>query len=96
MAKYILEIAGEISQDSQLVPFDMCRPSWWEEAYNKGKAEAESKIIRCKDCKYFEADHMYIIQGLPIMGNLVCMKWGDGCRTDENGFCFLAERRTDE
>lgn len=54
MAKYIVEIADEITKDSQLVPFDMCRPSWWEEAYNQGKADAESKIIHCKDCRWFD------------------------------------------
>lgn len=53
-------------------------------------------LIRCKDCKYFEYDHLYIVQGIPVIGHLVCNKWGDGCRTDENGFCFMGERRTDE
>lgn len=57
---------------------------------------AESEIIRCKDCKYFEYDHLYIVRGIPVIGHLVCNKWGDGCRTDENGFCFMAERRIDE
>ena len=50
-------------------------------------------LIRCKDCKHFEYDHPYIIQGVPVLGHLVCTKWGDGCRTDENGFCFMAERK---
>ena len=56
----------------------------------------EPEIIRCKDCKYFEYDRPYVIQGVPVLGHLVCSKWGDGCRTEENGFCFMAERRTDE
>ena len=54
---------------------------------------AESEIIRCKDCKHFEYDHPYIIQGIPILGHEVCNAWGDGCKTDENGYCFMAERK---
>jgi len=56
---------------------------------------AQPDIIRCKDCKHFEYDHPYVIQGVPILGHEVCNAWGDGCKTDENGYCFLAERRTD-
>lgn len=57
---------------------------------------AQPEIIRCKDCKHFEYDHPYIIQGIPVLGHEVCNAWGDGCKTDENGYCFMAERRTDE
>lgn len=57
---------------------------------------AQQEIIRCKDCKHFEYNHPYIIQGIPVLGHEVCNAWGDGCKTDENGYCFMAERRTDE
>lgn len=57
---------------------------------------AQPEIIRCKDCKHFEYDHPYIIQGIPVLGHEVCNAWGDGCKTDENGYCFMAERRADE
>ena len=50
-------------------------------------------IIRCKDCKYFEYDHPYVIEGVPVLGHQVCNAWGDGCKTDENGWCFLGERK---
>lgn len=53
-------------------------------------------VVRCKDCKHFEYNHLYIIQGIPVLGHEVCNAWGDGCKTNENGFCFMAERRTDE
>lgn len=56
---------------------------------------AQTEIIRCRDCRHFEYDHPYIIQGVPVLGHEVCNAWGDGCKTDENGYCFLAERRTD-
>ena len=29
-------------------------------------------------------------------GHEVCDKWGDGCKTSENGFCFMAERRGEQ
>ena len=59
------------------------------------KALEQPEIVRCKDCKFFEYDHPYVIQGMPILGHEVCSKWGNGCKTNENGWCFLAERRTD-
>lgn len=60
------------------------------------KSLEQPEIIRCRDCKHFEYDHSYIIQGVPVLGHEVCNAWGYGCKTDENGYCFLAERRTDE
>lgn len=51
------------------------------------------EVTRCKDCKHYLRNKIYVIEGMPIMGNQVCEKWGDGCRTDENGFCFMGERR---
>lgn len=56
----------------------------------------QPEIIRCKDCKYFEYDHPYIIQGIPVLGHEVCNAWGGGCKTDENGYCFMAERREEK
>ena len=53
------------------------------------------EVIRCEECKHFEHDKKYIIQGLPLLGHEVCSAWGDGCKTDEIGWCFLAERRTE-
>ena len=53
------------------------------------------EVVRCKDCKYFLYDKIYMVEGLPLMGNLVCEKWGNGCRTDENGYCFMGERKED-
>ena len=69
-------------------------------AFNEDGAEYCIKsnmqeVVRCKDCKYFLYDKLYMVEGLPLMGNLVCEKWGNGCRTDENGFCFMGERKED-
>ena len=41
MAKYIINIPDEVPVSDELVPFDMCRPSWYWEAYKKGKADTE-------------------------------------------------------
>ena len=57
--------------------------------------EYGGRLVRCKDCKYFYYDKVYDIRGFPIMGNYVCDKWANGCQTDENGYCFLGERRKD-
>lgn len=54
------------------------------------------RVVRCKDCKYFHYNKAYNIQGFPIIGNSVCDKWANGCRTDENGYCFLGERRDED
>ena len=51
-----------------------------------------SDLILCKDCKYFEYDKVAKVDGIPlIVAHEICNKWGDGCKTRENGFCFLAE-----
>lgn len=48
----------------------------------------------CKDCKYFEYDSVAKVDGIPlIVAHEICNRWGDGCKTSENGFCFLFERR---
>lgn len=60
------------------------------------KQEVVGELIRCKDCRHFEYDHLYVVQGIPVLGHELCNAWGEGCKTSENGYCFLAERKTDE
>ena len=49
-------------------------------------------LPRCKDCKYFEYDSVAKVDGVPlIVAHEICNRWGDGCKTNENGYCFLAE-----
>ena len=53
-----------------------------------------TEIIRCKDCKHFEYDHFENVNGIPlIIAHEICMRWCDGVKTSEDGYCFLAERR---
>lgn len=44
MAKYIIDIPDEVPVSDELVPFDMCRPSWYWEAYEKGKDDTEDNV----------------------------------------------------
>lgn len=52
----------------------------------------QPKIGHCKSCKYFEYDSVAKVDGIPlIVAHEVCNKWGDGCKTKEDGYCFLFE-----
>lgn len=46
----------------------------------------------CKECKYFNA--VVKVDGLPF--HKICSKWGDGCKTREDGYCFLFEPQESE
>ena len=51
-----------------------------------------TEVVRCKDCKHFELNHW---DGIIITAHEICSKWGSGCKTDKDGYCFLGERKTD-
>ena len=54
------------------------------------QTEQEPKTGHCKDCKYFEYDSVAKVDGIPlIVAHEICNKWGDGCKTKEDGYCFL-------
>lgn len=56
--------------------------------------EQEPKTGHCKDCKYFEYDNVAKVDGIPlIVAHEICTKWG--CKTKEDGYCFLFERGTE-
>lgn len=67
------------------------------EEIDKTKDEIEGdcvKEIRCRDCKYFEYDSMANVGGIPIIvAHEICSRWGNGCKTKEDGYCFLFEPR---
>ena len=73
-----------------------------EKAYQEGYCDAlqrqtesleqKPKTGHCKDCKYFEYDSWAKVNGIPlIVAHEICKKWGDGCKTKEDGYCFLFE-----
>jgi len=54
-------------------------------------------LILCKDCKYFDYDSAAKVDGIPlIVAHEICNRWGDGCKTREDGWCFLAEQREEQ
>ena len=49
-------------------------------------------LPKCKDCKYFEYDSVARVNGIPlIVAHEICEKWGNGCKTSEDGYCFMFE-----
>ena len=57
----------------------------------------EPKTGHCKDCKYFEYDSVAKVDGIPlIIAHEICNRWGDGCKTKEDGYCFLFEPKESE
>lgn len=57
----------------------------------------QPKTGLCKDCKYFEYDSVAKVNGIPlIVAHEICSRWGDGCKTREDGYCFLFEPQESE
>ena len=55
------------------------------------------KTGHCKDCKYFEYDSVAKVNGIPlIVAHEICSRWGSGCKTKEDGYCFLFEPQESE
>lgn len=77
-------------------------PSGWIfkiKSNTKGTAVevTKSDLILCCDCKYFELNHFDNMNGIPLItAHEICTRWGDGCKTDINGFCFLADPKGEE
>jgi len=52
----------------------------------------QAKTGHCKDCKNFEYDSVAKVGGIPlIVAHEICSRWGDGCKTKEDGYCFMFE-----
>jgi len=52
---------------------------------------------KCKNCKYFEYDSVAKVDGVPlIVAHEICNKWGNGCKTSEDGYCYLFEPQESE
>lgn len=57
----------------------------------------EPKTGHCKECKYFEYDSVAKVDGIPlIVAHEICNKWGNGCKTKEDGYCYLFEPQESE
>ena len=60
--------------------------------YDLPHVTPQPKMGHCKDCKYFEYDSVAKVDGIPlIVAHEICKRWGDGCKSKEDGYCFLFE-----
>lgn len=75
-----------------------------DEIYEMGWNDLKSKmeemdivsVVWCKDCKYYELNSWANVNGIPlIVAHHICKRWGDGCKTARNGFCFMGEKVTE-
>lgn len=63
-----------------------------EDIENAPSVTPVEKMKHCKDCKYFEYDSVAKVDGIPlIVAHEICKRWSDGCKTSEDGYCFLFE-----
>ena len=59
--------------------------------------EQELKTGHCKDCKYFEYNSITEVCGIPlVVEHEICSRWGNGCKTSKDGYCFLFESQKSE
>ena len=71
----------------------------FDKGYEQGQADVldKIKVAHCKKCKNFDYDHVENVSGIPlIMAHEICLRWGDGCKTKEDGYCFLFEPQESE
>jgi hypothetical protein len=65
--------------------------------YDLPTVTPKQRTGHCKDCKYFEYDSVAKVDGVPlIVAHEICKRWGDGCKTWEDGYCFLFEPQESE
>lgn len=90
MSKWIVDIHGDIEGDYELIKkYEEPQETVTEFA---DRCKECDKIKRCKDCRYFEYDRLANVDGIPlIVAHEICKRWGEGCKTSENGYCFLFE-----
>ena len=86
-----------ISPDGELTDLFTAENEALEKAVKRVEAlPSTEKTGHCKDCKYFEYDSVAKVDGIPlIVAHEICNKWGDGCKTKEDGYCFLFEGGTE-
>ncbi len=88
--------AGIVAYNSEWLKnhFDIERAVICGEQYS---CDDVQKIGHCKDCKHFEYNSVAKVDGIPlIVAHEICKRWGEGCKTSEDGYCFLFEPKEDE
>lgn len=99
-AKHIVDVAFSVPQAIRRAGENR---TYFEDEIREAKGmaikalEQGPKIGHCKDCKYFEYDSVAKVDGIPlIVAHENCKRWADGCKTEENGYCFLFEPQESE
>ena len=65
--------------------------------YEKGYEDGRKSVGKCSECKHFEYNSVAMVDGIPlIVAHEICKKWGDGCKTKEDGYCFMFEKKEQE
>lgn len=91
MAEYINRQAA-IDAVGDVHPLDYNSQAIVERLKNLPSADV-APVVRCKHCHFFEPDHWETVSGVPlIVAHNICTRWGKGCQTAEDGFCFMAIR----
>ena len=55
--------------------------------------KAQKENILCKDCKFYDED-VWVQSPMPlIVAHHRCRKWGNGCQTEPEGFCYMGEKK---
>lgn len=87
--KIVIDIPARIYKMARTNHLNIIDSDILEEAVTDG-----TPLPKCKDCKHFEYDSVAKVDGIPlIVAHEICKRWGDGCKTSEDGYCFLFEAK---
>ena len=91
------ELARAISDERCFTPRGRATSTIMQDILDLPPVNPQPKTGHCKDCKYFEYDSVAKVDGIPlIVAHEICSRWGDGCKTREDGYCFLFEPQESE
>ena len=93
----VLEMAYDMSEIDGEHFTEQCMVVDIEGIQKLSPVTPQPKIGQCKDCKYFEYDSLAKVNGIKlIVAHEICKRWGDGCKSKEDGYCFLFEPKENE
>lgn len=59
-----------------------------------GQDRGTPDITHCSECYFYREDAWKEVDGVPvIVAHNVCVRWGDGCVTDPDGYCHMARKQ---
>ena len=93
--KIVIEIPEDAKKAFDKATKDDINGSYYDANSVIGNAIKNGTLLpECKDCKFFEYDSFArAIHNPFIIAHEICKKWGDGCKTSEDGYCFLFEAK---